>query len=217
MREIDKRSIEEYKIPGIVLMENAVLKLLKHIPMDMENYLIIAGPGNNGGDGIGVARQLYLNGKAVDLVLLGEGEKLKGDAWTNYEIVKRLKDAKQTPTLNIVELNPKSPKELKLPNVEALIAEADIIVDAIFGTGLSSEVGGLHSAVIEAVNLASAYVLAVDIPSGLNGDSGEVMGVAIKADKTVTLQYPKLGFQRSEVEEYLGELVVEEISIPKWI
>lgn len=220
MREIDRKAIEDYGIPGIVLMENAVLKVLKHIPRDRDKYTVIAGAGNNGGDGLGAARHLYIEGKSVSVVLLGSSSKLKGDAKTNFEILVRLSKNKnpENEEIEIIELfGENSDSEEKLEHARGAVMEGEVIVDAIFGTGLSSEVKGLYRDMVESLNQSKGYKVSVDIPSGLNGDIGEPMGTAVKADKTVTLQYPKVGFENPSSKEYTGELVVESISIPPWI
>jgi len=184
IRRIDKRAIEEYGISGLILMENAglqvSLEILEHYsPLAQKRVAIIAGKGNNGGDGFVVARHLYNRGIRVEVYLIGESTEIKGDARVNLDILKKI----GIPLYERVTSN----------DLSAPLRYTDIIVDAIFGTGLSSEIKNPYSDVINAINSSRKPVVSIDVPSGVDSDTGEILGVAVKADITVTFALPKRG------------------------
>lgn len=200
MREIDRRTKEEFSLPTLLLMENAGERVAE-VALDMlegNDVLIVAGKGNNGGDGIASARHLFNLGVNVKVLLLGRKEEIKGDARVNLEIGERM-------GIDIVEL----PSDLS-----AYIREADLLIDAIFGTGLRGEVSSPFKEAIEAINASGKPVLSLDIPSGI-GDNGEVLGVAVKATKTVTLALPKRGLILYPGASYAGKIIVADIGIPR--
>ncbi|NLX69465.1 MAG: NAD(P)H-hydrate dehydratase [Clostridiales bacterium] len=208
IRRIDRRAIDEFGIPGIVLMENAALRVVevinKYYPLKKRDLVVVlAGGGNNGGDGLAVARHLFFDGVQVEVILLAQPERITGDAKINLEIVRRtgipVYDALNSDGFQLAEQR---------------LCRASLIVDAIFGTGLSRPVEGIFARIIEAVNDADAPVVAVDIPSGINGDNGHVMGTAVKAEDTVTFGYPKRGNLLYPGREYVGRLHVARISLP---
>ncbi|KPJ59016.1 MAG: hypothetical protein AMJ42_02295, partial [Deltaproteobacteria bacterium DG_8] len=180
MQKLDRRTIEEAGIPGIVLMENAgrgaVGEMLKSYPEVLKgNVAIIAGRGNNGGDGFVIARYLMNRGVNVKLFLLAVKEKVRGDARSNLDILLKMK-------ASITEI-----KDLKAWKAHVAELEGcDLIVDAIFGTGLRSEIKGLIKDAINELNHLKIPKVAVDLPSGLNANTGEVLGVCVKADLTIT-------------------------------
>ncbi len=195
MAEIDRRTIEEIGIPSLVLMENAargVFVTLKSRFPDAKRVVVVAGKGNNGGDGIAVARMLHLNGYRVD-VFLPAGEP-KVDAKVQLEILRRM---------GVSPLREK-------PRWR----EYDLIVDAIFGTGFEPPARGEFARVIEDINSAPAPVLSVDIPSGLSADTGRVLHPCVRADVTVTFQFPKVCHVLYPASKLCGEVVVRDISIP---
>jgi NAD(P)H-hydrate epimerase len=211
-REIDRKAIEEYEIPGLILMENAgrnvaeeTLKML--VDPHKAKVAIFCGKGNNGGDGFVIARHLYNRGVNVSVFLttrvsgvLADG----GDAGTNLKILLNM-------NLNIKEL-------LNLQDIEGIEKElqgCDIIVDAIFGTGLSGEVREPAHSLIKKINETNIPVISVDIPSGLDCDEGMALGTAIKATKTVTFVSPKAGFFKGDGRSFTGEFIVSDISVPK--
>ncbi|GAX61804.1 carbohydrate kinase [Candidatus Scalindua japonica] len=210
IREIDRKAIDEYEIPGIILMENAgrnvaeeVLKMLSGI--DKARVAIFCGKGNNGGDGFVIARHLYNKGVNVSVFLTTEISRVlsEGDASTNLKILLNM-------NFKIREL-----KEEHIEEVVKTLHDYNIIVDAIFGTGLSGEVREPVRTLIEKINETDIPVVSVDIPSGLGCDDGVVLGVAVKAAKTVTFVAPKTGFFQGQGKEYTGELIVSDISVPK--
>lgn len=206
MRRIDAAAIEKHGIPSIVLMENAgrqvadaVGEMLRDDPR--ARVLIVCGKGNNGGDGLVAARHLLNRGADVQVALLAPGDELRGDAAVNYRIARNIG----------VPLVEHADEEA----VRVTTSRAGMIVDAILGTGISGEVQGIARAAIEAVNRSPARVVAVDIPSGINADTGAVCGVAVQADMTVTFALPKLGLAQHPGVQHCGELRVADISIPR--
>jgi ADP-dependent NAD(P)H-hydrate dehydratase / NAD(P)H-hydrate epimerase len=206
MRELDRRAIQDLGIPSLVLMENAGRTtyqiLRREFPSLQGEVGVVAGRGNNGGDGFVVARYLANAGLPVAVFLLGEREQVRGDARVNLEILSHL-GIEVIEVFSEVELNP----------VVHRLAKADLIVDALLGTGLNSPVKGLMADLIERVNHLRPPVLAVDIPTGLSADTGEVLGVALKARVTVTYGWPKLGQIVPPGRDYVGRLWQVDISI----
>ena len=205
MRELDRRTIEEYGIPGIVLMENAgraVVSAIAHEwgPVEGKRYVIFCGKGNNGGDGLVIARRLHNMGAKVS-VRLFSGD-MKGDAGINLNAARNMG----------IEIAPVS-RDLSEENT--LAAHADVVIDAIFGTGLSSEVGEPHAGVMKMINSTARKVVAVDVPSGINSDDGKVMGVAVHADMTVTFGLPKRGLYLYPGAQAAGTIKTAEIGIPR--
>lgn len=211
MQNIDRKAIEEYGIPGIVLMENAgsgvVSSLLKRFPdINDKKVGVLAGKGNNGGDGLAVARLLTDKGIATVVYLLSKKDMLKGDAKTNLEKAEEM-------GVKIFEIT--SLDELETVKDDAL--KNDIFVDAIFGTGLNSGVKGYYIDVIKFINSSKKFILSIDIPSGLSSDTGEIIGEHINADMTVSLCLPKVGEILYPAAEYAGNLEVVDIGIPESI
>jgi NAD(P)H-hydrate epimerase len=207
MRELDRRAIEEVGIPSLVLMENAgrttYQVLRREFPDLGPEVAVLAGRGNNGGDGFVVARYLANAGLPVAVFLLGRRDQVRGDARVNLEILAR-QGLTVTEVLEESHLNP----------VVHRLARAGLIVDALLGTGLDKPVEGLLAALIDRVNHLRAPVLAVDIPTGLSADTGEVLGVALAAEVTVTYGWPKLGQVLPPGRDYAGRLWQVDISIP---
>ncbi len=210
IREIDRKAIEEYEIPGIILMENAgrnvaeeVLKMLPGI--DTSRVAIFCGKGNNGGDGFVIARHLYNKGVDVFVYLTTEVSRVlsDGDASTNLKILLNM-------NLEIKEL-----QEEYIGKIEKELHGHNVIVDAIFGTGLRGEVREPVRTLIAKINETDIPVVSVDIPSGLSCDDGVVLGVAVKATKTVTFVAAKTGLFQGCGKEYTGELIVSDIGVPK--
>jgi len=200
MRNIDKRAIEKYKIPGIVLMENAAWAVFKRIKERCAKRItVVCGIGNNGGDGFALSRLLYINGYDVNVYLFGDESKIKGDAKTNYDIL----------------LNMGIKIKDKLDELADDIKLSDITIDALFGTGLDRMVEGVFKEAIEIINSLSKFTISVDMPSGINSDNGFKMGCAVIANETVTFGTLKLGLLLNEGREHSGDVFVDNISIPK--
>lgn len=206
MKEIDRRAIEEFGIPGAVLMENAgrgAAEVIEEFLYEsgIEKVLIIAGKGNNGGDGFVAARHLANRDAACEVCLIGKKTDVKGDAKTNLDIADKM-------GIEIREVT----DERKI--LAEAINRAGLIVDALFGTGLSKEVGGFYREVIEAINGSGLPVISLDIPSGLDSSAGRPLGIAVEADMTVTFCLPKVGSLVYPGADYAGELVLADIGAP---
>ena len=174
---------------------SAAYNLLCKIWPDAETVTIVCGIGNNGGDGYVLARLALQAGKTVHLLQLGEAEKIKGDAWINYD---RFMQAGG-------EIKP----------FKTIPKESDVIVDGIFGTGLEREVTGVWQQAIEAINAATSPVLALDIPSGLHADSGQILGTAVKADATISFIGLKQGEFTAAGPEQCGQIVFNDLDLPE--
>lgn len=208
MRRLDETAINDYGIPGIVLMENAgrgTVEIMAGKYGDFAGRMvsIFVGPGNNGGDGLVIARHLYQRGGVPVVFALADPETFKGDAAVNYDIVRKL----PIPVHTL-----KSNDDFELADEH--LAESWIVVDALFGTGLQREVGGLFAEAIERINRFEGPTIAVDIPSGLNSDSGQPLGACVKADLTVTFGLAKPGQFAFPGAGYAGEVEVVDIGIP---
>lgn len=208
MKEIDRLASERYAIPSILLMENAglrVVEFIKELGFEgrPQHVVVLCGRGNNGGDGLVIARHLLNAGVNVDIFLLGDSGKLTTDATTNYEILQRM----NTQIIPLVQ-------EQDLDKLLISLLSADLIIDAIYGIGFRGSLGEFESQVVRAVNKSHAQVIAVDIPSGMEADTGRVHGEAIRADDTVTFALPKIGMVL-EGKEYVGAVRIADISIPQ--
>ncbi|MEY7999195.1 NAD(P)H-hydrate dehydratase [Clostridium sp. Mt-5] len=204
-RDIDNYAIGELKIPSIVLMENAALRVIKNIDLkNLDNFCVICTKGNNGGDGFAIARHLYNLNKKVHVFLVGKEEGMSEECRVNYNILKNL-------NISLDRVN--SLKDMV--QLRKSIVESQVIIDGIFGTGLSRNIQGIQDSVISLINENSNYTISIDVPSGFNGSTGEIMGNCIRADKTVTFQLYKSGFLRYGSDVFTGEVVVENIGIPE--
>ncbi|MFZ5453411.1 MAG: NAD(P)H-hydrate dehydratase [Thermodesulfobacteriota bacterium] len=207
MRELDRKAINEVGIPSVVLMENAgrtTYQILRREFPDLTGPVaVVAGRGNNGGDGFVVARYLAQAGVPVAIFLVASRDQVRGDALINLEIAARL-------GIEIVEVK----EEKDLNSLAHRLARSDLIVDALLGTGLNSEVRGLYRLVIDEINHLRPPVLAVDIPSGLCADSGQPLGAAVEVQVTVTYGWPKIGQILPPGRDYVGRLWQVDISIP---
>jgi len=211
MKEMDRLAIQEVGIPGPVLMENAARGaarlFIEHFDPDPESSIgVICGRGNNGGDGYVMARYFHGMGLRVFVVVLSDPERISGDALLNLNIIKKL-------GVEVVEAA--GPEQWE--PCRGQIERCDYLVDAILGTGLNSSVAGYYRQVIEEINRLGKPVAAVDIPSGLNADTGQVMGVSIKADLTVTFGFPKIGHVVFPGPEYAGRVARIDIGIPRLV
>jgi len=207
MRALDKQAIEDFGITAELLMENAghaaYYVLRQEFGICGRRFIVFCGTGNNGGDGCVLARKIHADGGWVKVFILGDPAQFKGAARLNFEIITRLPVEIQQ-----VALTQEFQNEIK---------SCDLIVDAIFGTGLSRDVGGLYREIIEIINRSEKSVLSIDIPSGVHGNNGKIMGVAVKADYTVTFGLPKLGNLLFPGFELGGKLFVSHISFPPLI
>ena len=241
MRKLDQAAIEKFGIPGLILMENAgrgiaelargMVKRLSFPRRRESKYygspltacgddnnlcrnakiVVICGQGNNGGDGFVAARHLFNFGFGVQVILIGTEKGLKEDLAVNYKILRKMR-------MPIVMLDPDCRGGFQTRTYkqsEALIRKSDLIIDAIFGIGLTRPVEGIFYEMISLINHSKKPVLAVDIPSGLDSDTGKALGVAVKADVTGTLAFAKQGLKLHDGPSYAGNVKVLDISIPR--
>ncbi|HWE04252.1 MAG TPA: NAD(P)H-hydrate epimerase [Tepidisphaeraceae bacterium] len=204
-REIDRRASEEYHIPGIVLMENAGRAVADAITEELQSLiarptgaiLILCGGGNNGGDGLAAARHLHIRHNAVRIGLTIDPAKYRGDALINYDIIQ----AMRLPTFDA------TPQSL-------IGAKADLVIDAIFGTGLTHPPRDPFPALVTAIEATRIPILSVDLPSGLDCDTGQPLGPALRARRTVTFVAAKSGFASPAAAPYIGRVTIADIGCP---
>ncbi len=206
VREIDRRAVEEYGVPSIVLMENAgrgAAELQMRLNPERKPIVVMCGGGNNGGDGFVIARHLdnagFLVGvwQPMHLSRLMAGPSMTSDAAINEVVTRRS-------GIHTVTGRP-----------EALAFNGSWVVDALFGTGLAGSMRDPFPRIIEAINASGSPVLAVDIPSGLDCDTGEPLGVCVRATHTVTFVAPKVGFANPAAAQWLGTVHVAGIGAPR--
>ena len=207
MREADRYCMEKLQMPGIILMETAARSVVDQmVKTCRKNHkiLVICGTGNNGGDGFAIARMLKIKGYSVRIFLAGNPWMLSGDAKINFDM------------LSAYQISVLTQDQASV--LEGIINQSDWVVDAMFGTGLDREVAGLNDQIIKYVNKVHARgnlkVLAVDIPSGISGNSGQILGCAIEADETVTFCRLKPGLVLFPGKDYAGKVTVADIGIP---
>jgi len=204
MQEMDRQAAENLGISEEILMENAGAASFQVLSREFgvagRRYVIFCGIGNNGGDGLVVARHILSGGGTPRVLLVGDPDRFRGAAKTNFDIVVRL------------PIEVKRVKEIAA--VRSSVIHSDGIVDALFGTGLDRAVSGIYEQVIELINMSGKPVLSLDIPSGVSGDTGEVMGTAVRADHTVTFGLPKIGNMFYPGYGLCGKLHLCRISFP---
>src|SRR6187397_2468591 len=211
MREADRRTIEEIGIPSIVLMENAGRQVVAAMDASFEELAtmrvaVLCGRGSNGGDGFVVARTLAEHHVDVGVYLVGNAADIKGDARINLEVLRQLGH-------DVVEIGDGPAWELHGTDVVG----SDVIVDALFGTGLRGPLNGVVETIVADVNSSGQPVVAIDLPSGLSADGPEIPGPAIEATMTVTMAAPKLPLVLPPAESLAGELVIADIGIPRTV
>jgi NAD(P)H-hydrate epimerase len=210
VRAIDAWAINTLGIPGVVLMENAgrsCAELIKDKLADIihPKVCIFCGTGNNGGDGYVIARHLLNSGFALTVVVCGDQAKVKGDAKINVDILERMGQSIELLSLDAGDIPAR---------VKGFAAGADMVVDSLFGTGLSGRLSDKYKQLIESINAQDCPILAVDIPSGLDCDTGEPLGTAVRATYTVTFVAVKKGFASSSgTADYTGEVFVASIGV----
>lgn len=208
MNAIDACSINEYGIPGILLMENAAIAVVSEAVSMMKGcegrvVTVIAGRGNNGGDAFAAARLLYGRGADVNVYLTGMKNGISQDALFNMNLLEKI-------GVNILEMTEEKDVDL----LTADMSRSDLILDGIFGTGLSRDITGLEALAIRRMNECEKTILSIDIPSGIDGADGSIRGICVKADTTVTFCMPKTGQVVNPGCEYTGRLIVANIGIP---
>jgi NAD(P)H-hydrate epimerase len=215
VRRLDKLAVDEFGVPSIVLMENAA----RHVTdvaldglesIESPKVLVVCGPGNNGGDGLAAARHLHNAGLRVTVFLAGNPAQYSGDARTNLDIVNHM-------GLRIFQMDPANPAK-SLGSAAAGLGASDLVIDALVGTGLSRDLDPTFERLVNEINGLGADgvpVLAVDLPSGMDADTGVPRRVAVRATATVTFAGIKEGFFALEAQPFLGEVVVADIGAPR--
>jgi len=237
VRRLDVQAVEELALPSLILMENAgrgaagwLAELAGAVPPDaggrlfsssassvdlprgpaLPPVLVLCGPGNNGGDGGVVARHLNAWGFPVRAVWFARRDQLQGDAAVQWEILGR-SGVEQSAWF---DANP-GDSELDATRLATVLADANWLVDGLLGTGLSRPVEGPLRTVIEAMNRSGKPIFALDLPSGLDADTGQPLGTAVRAFATATFVAAKLGFAASGAADYTGEVAIIDIGLPR--
>ena len=204
MRHLDQCAVETYGIPEAILMENAGLAaydvIRRRVEISGHRFVVLCGVGNNGGDGLVVARKLHADGARVNVFVLGDPEGYRGASGLHRDILAK----------SGVEIVSRPSSD----SVWMALAHSDAVVDALLGTGLTRDVGGPYREVIEHVNACGKPVFSLDIPSGIDGNTGQVRGISVQADHTVTFGLPKRGNLLYPGAERGGRLYVSHISFP---
>src|SRR5512135_301461 len=206
MKNIDRRAIRGFGIPGPVLMENAASVILSEMEAFFNGLAgarvgIICGKGNNGGDGLALARKLNIRGIPVRVALLASFDDPRGEARLNLSILRKME---------VEVIQNAAPRSL-----QDILSWSDIVVDALLGVGLSSPLKGAYARAVDLINGCGRPVVAVDIPTGIDGDTGAVMGTAVKADLTVTMALLKRGLVLHPGAAHAGTVRVADIGIPR--
>jgi NAD(P)H-hydrate epimerase len=207
-REIERIAIEEMGISSTLLMKNAALRLAEHCVKTLDGVknpgvVIVCGQGNNGGDGMALACLLREKGIETRVIFVGDIDAVKGDPAIYLANIKKL----DIPIKQI-------PLNCSPPDISSEIENRDLVVDAMFDTGLSRDIEGNYKYLVETINSYAKHVISADIPSGVHSDTGRIMGCAVKAAQTVTFQFPKIGLYAYPGAAYTGEVHIEDIGIP---
>ncbi|WP_160691599.1 NAD(P)H-hydrate dehydratase [Clostridium sp. C2-6-12] len=208
-KEMDKNSIIEIGIPGIILMENAALGIFNKIVHKGDSFLILCGKGNNGGDALALCRHLILAGKKVRVYIISSDKNYTSDFQINFNIVKNLVNEKDILFIRSEnDLNEQVVKDLQNYNV---------IIDGIFGVGLNKDLTGIYKKTIEYINLYGKFIVSIDVPSGLDCNLGLERGIAVHADVTYTFEVVKKGFLNYKAIDCIGSLEIIKIGIPEHV
>lgn len=203
MQKIDQYAINELKIPSICLVERAALSVIKNIDLNVrKTFALVVGIGNNGADGLALARNLLARDFYVEVYIIGNIEKAKEDFILNYQAVKNLTDK-----ISLVETI------LDLEVMEKNISKVSTIIEGIFGTGLDRTITGTYAYVIAMLNRSMKYIISIDIPSGVDSTTGEAWGEVVDSDLIVSMQLMKKGVYDRSI--YKNKCVVEDIGIPQ--
>lgn len=218
LRALDRLAVESLGLPSILLMENAAIGAARSVEraldvLDARTVLVLVGPGNNGGDGLALARHLHIAARPVRVLILGDPDRLTPDAAVNFRALRQ--------TAVPVEAVGEPDESRAFDRVSAAIADAApaLVVDALLGTGACRPVEGPFAGAIRAINKAresggACFVVSLDLPSGLDADSGRPLGHAVHADVSVTFGALKIGFASLEAQPYLGEVELAPIGVP---
>lgn len=206
-KRMDKQSIVDIGIPGIILMENAALAVFNEIVQKGSSFLILCGKGNNGGDALALSRHLILAGKKVRVYIISSDKNFTPDFQTNFNIVKNLIDEEDLLFISSEnDVNCQMAKDLE---------DYDVIIDGIFGVGLNKDLIGMYKKSIEYINLYGKFIVAIDVPSGLDCNLGIERGIAVHANVTYTFEVVKRGFLNYKAIDCIGRFQILKIGIPK--
>jgi len=204
MQQIDKAASKKYGIPSIILMENAAIVsafcVLQMLKAGQNKVLVLCGGGNNGGDGFACARHLINRKLKVKVFFVGKKERLSQEAKVNYEILRK---------------TGQKILQTKLPSLRKELKSTELIVDALLGIGLKSNLRAPYLGLIRLINSSKKPVLSLDVPSGLDATTGQVRGIAVEANRTITFGLLKKGFLNPQAKKYTGEITVGDISLPR--
>lgn len=211
VREVDRRAIEDYGIPGVVLMENAgrnatgIIRaaLAKLEPITTSFIAIVCGSGNNGGDGFVIARHLANAGNRVEIFLATNPDRIGGDARINYDIIRNME----------LPIHPFFSRQEIEAGIQR-IADSTLVVDAILGTGFRGEVREPLNEAIRRICRTDKWIYSIDVPSGLDCDSGVPSNATIRATTTITFVARKMGFRSETAKAFLGAVHVADIGAP---
>lgn len=206
IQKLDQAAIGTYGIPSLILMENAgaavAREAVRMIGASKKTVSIFCGMGNNAGDGFVAGRHLLNSDFLVKIFIIGNPKRLKADAAINYQIFVK----NGIPVREIKQLTPAVIRQIR---------RSTLCIDALFGVGLNRNIEPPFSEIITAINRYARRILAVDIPSGLDGTTGKIYGACVRADTTVTMTFPKGGFYRNSGPQHCGRVVVADIGIPR--
>ncbi len=204
MRTIDNRTINDYGLSALVLMEHAgkavADETLKLLNKKRNKVAVFCGPGNNGGDGLVAARWLHHYGMQVEVFLLSDIAKSSLETRLNFDIIENLR----LPRHHIQD---------NWPSLKEQLSYFNVVIDGLLGTGTHGQIQGLYKNIIDDLNANGVKIISIDIPSGLNADTGQSMGACISAAVTVTLGFPKIGFGQPSSKKYTGKVVVADIGL----
>ena len=205
--KIEKETVEKFGISNLILMENAgreSFHIIKKELKDMRSrkFFIFCGKGNNGGDGFVLARYLFNDGNQVKVFYFGKEEDFTDISFLNFNILKKLRIDIQS--INILKLK------------DMIIEKKDVFIDAILGIGIKGEITGEMKDVIEFINENSNCTISIDIPSGLDSDTGEIHGICVKSDLTISMGFLKKGFFIGKGPEYVGKIKLVDIGFPRY-
>jgi len=204
MRAIDNRTINEYGLSALVLMEHAgkavADETLKLLNKKIKKVAVFCGSGNNGGDGLVAARWLHHYGIEVEVFFLGDPAKSSLETRLNFDITENLRIP-----LHRIQDN--------WPSLKEQIGYFTLVIDGLLGTGTHGQIQGLYKNIIDDLNSNGVKIISIDIPSGLNADTGQPWGSCLSAAVTVTLGFPKIGFSRPGAKKYTGKVVVADIGL----
>ncbi|MCM8780589.1 MAG: NAD(P)H-hydrate epimerase [Candidatus Omnitrophica bacterium] len=206
-KALDKKAQEKFGVSSLILMENAGRAVAEEVMKVLKNYkskrvAVFCGKGNNGSDGLVTARHLLALGIKPDIFLASKSKEVSNEAKVNLKILQRLKQ-------KIIEVDEKN-----LSIIKNKIHRYQLIVDALLGIGLKGKVKGIYGSLIDMINRSKAYVLSVDVPSGLDANTGKVLGVCVKADRTVTFVAKKKGMILGKGQRLCGKVTVKDLGIP---